>query len=315
MTADSTAPTVSIGLPVYNGASYLETALDSIVRQTYTDIEVVISDNASTDDTQRICEEFAAADPRIRYSRNSVNEGARYNFNKVFDLSTGEYFKWASHDDWISPRFIESCVAEAERDPSIVLAYGQMCRVDAQLNTRVTVKEPTPIVKSSNVAWRLHESLWKLPFYPIFGLFRSSALGQTQLLPNKPEPDRVLLAEIALQGRFAQVPNVTLFQRSPTRSDTWVWLDPKNVKRPFVNTIRSTETLGSVVLGSSSLGPAAKALLIPDLLAYQLVSRVRGKTRQYRRRLRIGWGQGEQLDQRTVDQVVERLLEQEREPT
>ncbi len=139
------------------------------------------------------------------------NEGALFNFNRVFELSTGDYFKWASHDDWISPRFIEDCFAEAERDPSTVLVYGQMCRIDAQANTRVMVVEPTPIARSTSAALRLHESLWRLPYYPIFGIFRSSAFRQTHWLTNKPEPDRVLLAEVALQGRYAQVPPVTLF--------------------------------------------------------------------------------------------------------
>ena len=307
MTSGETAPKVSIGLPVYNGAEYLRTALESILGQTFADLEIVISDNASTDDTPRICLEFADRDSRIRYSRNRVNEGALFNFNRVFDLSRGEYFKWAGHDDWISPRFIESCVAEIERDPSIVLVYGRMCRVD-----RVLVVQPEPIVRSSSAALRFHESLWRLPYYPIFGLFRASALRATNLLTNKPEPDRVLLAEMALQGRCRQVPYATLFQRSPLRDDTWVWLHPENVKKPFVNAFRSTGALGSVLLRSSELAPAEKAILVPDLLAFQAVSRVRGKARQYRKRIRRVRGTGRALDVSTIEGVVERLLEEER---
>ena len=86
MTAGETAPKVSIGLPVYNGADYLRTALESIVGQTFADIEITISDNASTDDTQRICEEFADRDSRIRYSRNRVNEGFRAVEGRLFQV-------------------------------------------------------------------------------------------------------------------------------------------------------------------------------------------------------------------------------------
>ena len=306
-------PRVSIGMPVFNGADYLRMALESILDQTFTDMEVVISDNASTDDTQAICEEFAARDPRILYSRNLVNQGAQPNFNRVLELSRGEYFKWASHNDWISPRYLEKCVAAADKDPSVVLVYGQMCRVDAQLNTRVMILEPSPIVRSSSAARRFHDSLWQLPYHPIFGLFRSSALRETEGLPNKPEPDRVLLAEIAMKGRFAQVPDVTLFQTSSDRKDTWTWQNRDNKKQPFVNTFRSTEALRTVMMSSPSVSSVGKALLLADLVVFQVASRVRGKIRQYRRRLRLGYGRGEQLDPGSVEREIARLIELDRQ--
>ena len=79
-------PRVSIGLPVCNGENYLKQALDSIMAQTYTDFELIISDNASTDRTAQICKEYANRDPRIRYYRNEKNLGAARNFNYVFEL-------------------------------------------------------------------------------------------------------------------------------------------------------------------------------------------------------------------------------------
>src|ERR1035438_9843576 len=92
-------PRVSIGLPVYNGENYLDPALNSILRQDYSDLELIISDNASTDATGNICREYAAKDPRIRYYRNETNIGASANFNCLVKLARGEYFKWAAHDD------------------------------------------------------------------------------------------------------------------------------------------------------------------------------------------------------------------------
>jgi len=81
-------PTVSIGLPVYNGENYLAKTIRSILGQTYTDFELIICDNASTDGTQQICEEFARSDPRVRYARNERNLGAGPNYDLAFRRMT-----------------------------------------------------------------------------------------------------------------------------------------------------------------------------------------------------------------------------------
>lgn len=104
---NSAAPMVSIGTPVYNGAKYLRKALDSLLEQTFTDFELIISDNASTDDTQAICEEYARRDSRIRYVRQSMNIGAAENFRFVQQQAKGEFFMWAAHDDLWDRRHIE----------------------------------------------------------------------------------------------------------------------------------------------------------------------------------------------------------------
>jgi glycosyltransferase involved in cell wall biosynthesis len=96
-------PRVSIGLPVYNGQNYLRCALDSILQQDYTDFELIISDTASADASPGICQELARKDGRVRYYRNETNIGARGNYNRVFELARGEFFKWASHDDEFHP--------------------------------------------------------------------------------------------------------------------------------------------------------------------------------------------------------------------
>src|SRR5690348_2643366 len=91
-------PRVSIGLPVYNGGRHLRAALDSLLAQTFGDFELIISDNASTDGTESICRGYAKRDDRIRYFRTKQNVGAAANFNRVFDFSRGDYFKWSGHD-------------------------------------------------------------------------------------------------------------------------------------------------------------------------------------------------------------------------
>ena len=123
-------PLVSIGLPVFNGAKHIRYALDSILAQTLDDIEVIISDNASTDGTDEICQNYATLDKRIRYSRNDTNLGAAPNFNKVFSLAQGKYFQWAAHDDIYDTEFLQTCVTALETDSAIVLCFPEEVSID-----------------------------------------------------------------------------------------------------------------------------------------------------------------------------------------
>src|SRR3954454_13625589 len=87
-------PRLTIGLPVHNGERYLEESLTALMKQTFSDFELIISDNASTDGTEAICRRHADQDPRIRYIRQSHNLGAADNHNLLVPLARGEYFKW-----------------------------------------------------------------------------------------------------------------------------------------------------------------------------------------------------------------------------
>ena len=127
----SVAPLVTIGLPVYNGGQFLATALDSLLGQTFTDFELIISDNASTDTTEEICREYARADARVRYRRSSENRGFTWNANRVVELAAGKFFRWAAHDDACLPTFLERCVETLRSEsPSVVLAYPRSKVID-----------------------------------------------------------------------------------------------------------------------------------------------------------------------------------------
>ena len=153
--ARSPAPTLSVGLPVYNGERYLAESLDALLAQTYADFELIISDNASTDRTAEICREYAARDPRIRYVRQPVNVGAGPNHNLLVPLARGTYFKWASHDDLYAPTLLELCVRELEEHPEAVLAH---CREgfidDAGTMVRVIERPSLLVVADHRVACR-----------------------------------------------------------------------------------------------------------------------------------------------------------------
>src|SRR5262249_49837857 len=126
----ASSPRVSIGMPVRNGQRFIRLAIDSLLAQTFSDFELIICDNGSTDQTQSICEEYAVLDPRVRYFRNESNLGPAANYNRCFELSRGEYFRWHAHDDQAAPQYLAKCVELLDRDPGVVVAYPSTLVID-----------------------------------------------------------------------------------------------------------------------------------------------------------------------------------------
>jgi glycosyltransferase involved in cell wall biosynthesis len=124
------APRLSIGLPVYNGQKYLSESLDALLGKSYTNFELVISENASTDSTEEICRRYAAMNSRIRYIRQARNIGAAPNHNVVFQESRGELFKWASHDDLYGRDLLARCVEVLDERPDVVPAHAYKAVID-----------------------------------------------------------------------------------------------------------------------------------------------------------------------------------------
>lgn len=207
-------PQVSIGLPVYNGQDFLEEAIESILSQDYRDFELIISDNASEDRTAEICEHFCRRDARIRFYRTEANRGAAWNYNRVFELSSGSFFKWQAHDDICLPRFLSRCVETFHQAPSsAVLVYPKAEIIDAEGNSNprlhpesLEARDPAPYHRLATVLRKLNMAC------PVFGLVRSSALEKTRLIGQFVASDYVLLAELAMLGEIWEVPE-TLFQR------------------------------------------------------------------------------------------------------
>ena len=123
-------PIVSIGLPVYNGEDFLKYALDSLLSQTFRNFELIISDNASTDNTPKICQEYVLRDKRIRYIRQNNNMGALWNFNFVLKQSNKEYFIWVSSDDKLHPEFLEKNIDILEKNKNVVCSIGDVIYSD-----------------------------------------------------------------------------------------------------------------------------------------------------------------------------------------
>jgi len=209
----TTNPRVTIGLPVYNGQNYLAQTMDSLLAQTFRDFELVITDNASTDRTEVICREYAAADDRIRYHRNEENLGASANYNLVFELGRGDYFKWAAHDDLLAPTFLERCVEVLDNNPDVVLAYTQAKAIDDKGDV-VKVYPGKHHFASPVPRERFYEFvLDPHPVVAVFGLMRREVLGRTRLIGKYAGSDRPLLSELSLLGKFHEVPEHLFFYR------------------------------------------------------------------------------------------------------
>ncbi len=228
-------PKVSVGLPVCNGGKYLKKAIDSILTQTFKDFELIISDNASGDNTYKICKKYTYLDSRIRYVRSEINHGAAWNFNHVADLARGKYFKWMACDDICLPRFLECCLDVLDHNPQTVLCFPGTMDIDEKGRPRGEKKFEMKVADG-----KVHRRFRDLicinhSCFPIFGLMRTKALRQTCCIGPYVGSDRVLLAELSLQGRFVELKEKLFLHREhrhrstramPNLQERISWFDP-----------------------------------------------------------------------------------------
>jgi glycosyltransferase involved in cell wall biosynthesis len=212
---------VTIGLPVYNSERYLRQSLDSLLAQTYSDFVLVISDNASTDRTQEICQQYASADSRIKYSRNETNIGNPRNFNRVAGLVSTRYLKWSTADDYWAPTFLERSLEVMERDPAVALCYPQAVLVDAEGANPANYDDVLHLVQD-DPADRFLALIGTIRLaHQHLGLIRMSHLRRTHLLGAFVASDINLLAELSLYGKFYELPERLFFRRFHKDSGSW----------------------------------------------------------------------------------------------
>jgi glycosyltransferase involved in cell wall biosynthesis len=207
------APTLTVGVPVFNMGSYLEAAVESVLSQSFDDLEVLISDNASTDETESVGRALAARDPRVTYRRNAENVGLSANNNLLVPLARGRLFKWAPADDQLLPGYLERCVAAVDADPGVVLAYPRTRFVDGDGNP-LALHDPGYHLVSDDPAERLLYAILANQFANAgLGVIRTEALRRTRLLPRYAGGDFRLLAELSVQGKFVEIPDELYVRR------------------------------------------------------------------------------------------------------
>jgi glycosyltransferase involved in cell wall biosynthesis len=205
---------VSIGLPVYNGARYLRSALDSLVAQDYEDFELIISDNASEDETEAICREFAARDPRVRYYRAERNMGPVWNAVRAYELARGEYFLLAAHDDLRHPECLSRCVAELERNQRALFCCMGVNFIDVDGHD---ITDVFPVRSLRPVGATPHERLRALArstfWIDSYSLMRTPALGETTFGQDLWGGDILIVTALCLRGEVAIAPEPLLSYR------------------------------------------------------------------------------------------------------
>lgn len=270
-------PKFSIGIPVYNAADHLAQTLNSVLAQSFADLEIVISDNASSDATPEIARSYADRDARVRYEANDVNIGIAGNFSRAYRLSRGEYFKWQAHDDLLEPQFLMRC-AEILDDDASTVGVGTRVRLIEEDGSPVAFDEAkglyvtsygeeisSPTSVDGLASWDRFERFRSILFDVagpvhtqfVFALFRSGALARTRLVEPYIGGEKVMLGRLSLMGRLREVPDELFVRRyRPSHSG-------RNDERTWRGFVRM----------SRSIGPEHRVVLVP------LARQIRGYAR------------------------------------
>jgi len=280
-------------MPVYNGAKWIRDAVTCLLNQSFADFELIISDNASTDDTEAICRSLAATDPRIRYHRNPANIGVFRNYDRVFELSAAPYFKWASCNDLCLEGFLEKCVAVLDARPDVVLAYPKAVLIFAPPGEAEYAQEydDNLNLEQDSPSARFREYLNRERINNVMnGVIRAAALRETALNWQAPGSDISMIAELSLRGKFVEVPE-RLFVRRMTPETSILLMDesakragylgrPDNMQRLRLHSYRFLTTLRAPI----SLSEKMRVWLYLLRRVAWLRHRAFGKIRRFVRR-------------------------------
>ena len=238
-----THPMVTIGIGVFNGEKFLHRRLDSILSQSLTNFEAIISDNASTDNTQKICEEYAKKDTRIRYIRQSKNMGAAWNFYFVLKEAKYDYFVWAAVDDYWSSDFLESNVRNLEANEKIVGSISKIKYFDD--DGLIENRKEFPYHKYPlNGTYEKKASFYlrTISAENIYAVFRKEALKQS-LVRDMFAADGAILLKVLKFGDIIVSDDILLFRYMHGMSQT----------EDLIQRIRNWHGKGIIGLGFPSL--------------------------------------------------------------
>ncbi len=242
-------PRVTIGVPVYNGERFIRATLDSLLAQTFTDFELIIADNASTDGTKAICEDYVRKDLRVIYVRNPRNLGPAANYNIPLDRARGEFFKWNAADDVCGPDFLKLTVAALDANPDAVIAYPRTKVIDADGNFvrdydyELDLSHKSPHVRLRRLACVDHK---RHGAHEMFGLMRTARLIEAGKKRCHVRADSVVLVRMALLGPFVRVEDFQFYNRDHNARSS-KYLARRNVRN------------GSKLSGYLGVGPLPSA--------------------------------------------------------
>jgi glycosyltransferase involved in cell wall biosynthesis len=202
---------VSIGLPVRNAGERVVDVVESVLAQDHPEIELVISDNGSTDDTEDVCRALAASDDRIAYHRQPQNIGLLNNFVRTIEMANGEFFRWIGDDDRLAPTFVSRCLRKFAEDPRLILVTTQISYLEPGGRTQTARYDATPM-RSADPVDRVSELLRLLNeshllIDPLYGMVRRTPVAAISRR-NMLREDEVFAVKLALAGPWGHVPEV-----------------------------------------------------------------------------------------------------------
>lgn len=237
-----TAPRVTIGLPVFNGEQHLDETLHSLRAQDVEDLEILVSDNASTDATVDIVQAHTAKDSRVRLLRNSTNLGAAANYNRLVHEARGEYFKWAGYDDLLDPEYVRRCVAELDQHSDAVLAFPSTIIID-EAGAHVADHDDKLDLRGDESWRRVAQFARRVSLCnACFGMMRRDVMLTTGLIRPYVSSDITFLAEMAARGGFIQLPDRLFYRRvhagssrqgHTTMAEVARWFDTSATRGPL----------------------------------------------------------------------------------
>lgn len=216
----TSAPLLTVGMPTFNAAATIRSAVDSLLAQRFGDFELVISDNASTDETWSIVHEYMRRDRRVQAIRQERNIGANANYSAVFDRARGRYFKWASSNDWCAPEFLAQCVERLERDPELVLVAPRTRLFQSDLDQATNYSGDIACMQASPADRFIHAGTNLALNNVMNGVVRFDALRRTRLIEHYPGADTILVGHLALLGKIALLDDRLFYRRMDAANAT-----------------------------------------------------------------------------------------------
>jgi glycosyltransferase involved in cell wall biosynthesis len=264
----SLTPRIAIGLAVRNGSDTIERCVRSILDQDWTDLELIVSDNASDDGTSAILERLAAADPRVKLERLATNIGQHGNMNRVFDRATAPLYRWISADDWLEPNALSAYVDALDARPD---AVGATAYFVVHPDRGGTVYEeyrgefpdsPDPVRRLSRMLWFFHAGDTK--YDPVYGVYRRAVLLETPRIRKSEQADWLLSAQLALLGPIVNVDSCLSHRTRTYATETQrrryrARLHPEDPEGARSSVLRLRRDLLKIVAGAPLTGEQRKA--------------------------------------------------------
>mgnify|MGYP002713160290 CR=1 FL=1 len=203
-------PLISIGVPVYNEQDHISEALESLISQDYPRIEIIISDNGSSDNTPNICQQYASNHPSIIYHMHDSNRGPGFNFEFVLSKANGEFFMWASGHDMWENNYVSTCYNALSENQSAVLCYGPARWISHSADSVGQVSGGYDTTGLSIVS-RFNMVFWG-NMHPVLGLIKSEHLQSCSII-NMVGSDLAILSHLCLRGDFAYRSSAIWYRR------------------------------------------------------------------------------------------------------